>query len=138
MSLILFLAKLTACCLLSHSRDCQQLGTQEGLTYRDIPQTTYTRLIASGAGEKALTPAQARRGGKGKAKAKRDPGCLLPLDDCEALLYGLPAGLRETLLPFQRDGVLYGLRRKGRCLIADEMGTGKVGISSAMVQHDMT
>ena len=94
------------------------------MAFRDIPQTTYTRLIASGAGEKTPTAAQARRGGKGKEK--RAPGTLLPLDDCEAMLYTLPAGLRETLLPFQRDGVLYGLRRKGRCLIADEVGTGKV------------
>lgn len=51
---------------------------------------------------------------------------LEPLDVCQGLMYMLPDGLRETLLPFQRDGVLYGLRRKGRCLIADEMGTGKV------------
>lgn len=50
-----------------------------------------------------------------------------PLEVCEALMYKLPVGLRETLLPFQRDGVMYGLRRRGRCLIADEMGTGKVG-----------
>ncbi|CAN0450894.1 unnamed protein product [Scytosiphon promiscuus] len=44
-------------------------------------------------------------------------------------MYLLPAGLRQTLLPFQRDGVLFGLRRKGRCIIADEMGTGKVWIA---------
>lgn len=105
------------------------LETQEGLAYRDIPQTTYTRLIASGAGEKIPTPSQARRGGKGKAKKDPDD-LLLPLDGCDALLYTLPADLRETLLPFQRDGVLYGLRRKGRCLIADEMGTGKVGTAT--------
>eukprot|EP00752_Nemacystus_decipiens_P010050 g8960.t1 len=103
----------------------KRLLKQANLAYRDIPQTTYSRLIASGAGEKTPTPtpAQAKRGGKGKAK--RAPGSLLPLDVCETLLYTLPAGLRETLLPFQREGVLYGLRRKGRCLIADEMGTGK-------------
>lgn len=97
---------------------------QEGVTYRDIPQTTYTSLISSGAGEATPTPAQAR-GRKGKAE-KDKAGRLEPRDACEAMMYSLPAGLRETLLPFQRDGVLYGLRRRGRCLIADEMGTGKV------------
>lgn len=121
-------------CLLSPSRGCQ-LDAQEGLAYRDIPQTTYNRLIASGAGEKTPNAAQARGGGHGKAK--KDASCLLSLDSCETLLYTLPAGLRETLLPFQRDGVLYGLRRKGRCLIADEMGTGKVGTAMVMLYtHD--
>jgi SWI/SNF-related matrix-associated actin-dependent regulator of chromatin subfamily A-like protein 1 len=33
--------------------------------------------------------------------------------------------LRESLLPFQRDGVLFALRRGGRLLIGDEMGLGK-------------
>jgi len=76
--------------------------------------------------------AKARGKGKGKGKATKDKdgmggaGNLEPLDACEALLYHLPKGLRDTLLPFQREGVLYGLRRGGRCLIADEMGTGKV------------
>jgi hypothetical protein len=37
----------------------------------------------------------------------------------------LPSKLREALVPFQREGVQYALIRKGRCLIADEMGTGK-------------
>lgn len=78
--------------------------------------------MASGAGDKRPTPSQARRK---NGKDKSDPDHLQPLDACEALLYKLPVGLRDTLLPFQRDGVLYGLRRKGRCLIADEMGTGK-------------
>ncbi|CAM9093811.1 unnamed protein product, partial [Hapterophycus canaliculatus] len=101
----------------------RRLLKQEGMTYRDIPQTTYSSLMASGAGDAAPKSTQER--GK-NVRAKKDKvGRLDPLDTCEAMLYSLPAGLRETLLPFQRDGVLYGLRRKGRCLIADEMGTGK-------------
>lgn len=94
------------------------------MAFRDIPQTTYTSLMASGSGDKTPTPAEAR-GKRGRAK-KDSASRLEPLDTCEAMLYSLSTGLRETLLPFQRDGVLYGLRRKGRCLIADEMGTGKV------------
>ncbi len=37
----------------------------------------------------------------------------------------LPRALRAALLPFQLEGVRYGLERSGRCLIADEMGVGK-------------
>jgi SNF2 family DNA or RNA helicase len=33
--------------------------------------------------------------------------------------------LEAALLPFQREGVRFGLERGGRCLIADEMGVGK-------------
>ena len=70
----------------------------------------------------------------GEGKAKPDARPLEPLGACTAMMYMLPAGLRQTLLPFQRDGVLYGLRRKGRCIIADEMGTGKVcGASKSLV-----
>lgn len=103
------------------------------MSYRDIPQTTYSRLMASEAGKKPPAPSQPR---SGKGKATKDAaGHLEPLEACEALLYSLPAGLRETLLPFQRDGVLYGLRRRGRCLIADEMGTGKVRLVCAAVSN---
>ncbi|CAN1151938.1 DNA annealing helicase and endonuclease ZRANB3 [Linum perenne] len=37
----------------------------------------------------------------------------------------LPKKLLDVLLPFQVDGLRFGLRRGGRCLIADEMGLGK-------------
>lgn len=37
----------------------------------------------------------------------------------------LPARLRDALLPYQREGVVFALARGGRCLIADEMGLGK-------------
>ncbi|CAM9678936.1 unnamed protein product, partial [Ectocarpus sp. 12 AP-2014] len=101
----------------------RRLLNQERMSYRDIPQTTYSRLMASEAGKKPPAPSQAR---SGKGRASEDAaGRLEPREACEVLLYTLPVGLRETLLPFQRDGVLYGLRRRGRCLIADEMGTGK-------------
>ncbi|KAK8933688.1 CHD3-type chromatin-remodeling factor PICKLE [Platanthera zijinensis] len=41
------------------------------------------------------------------------------------LLKRLPVSLRDALLPFQLEGVRFGLRRGARCLIADEMGLGK-------------
>ena len=37
----------------------------------------------------------------------------------------LPPKLYKALLPFQKEGVRYGVERGGRCLIADEMGVGK-------------
>ena len=37
----------------------------------------------------------------------------------------LPEKLRNALLPFQRDGVKYGLEKSGCLLIADDMGLGK-------------
>lgn len=46
-------------------------------------------------------------------------------DEVDRLLQKLPRKLKEELLPFQWDGVRFGLRRGGRCLIADEMGVGK-------------
>nr|XP_058909654.1 DNA annealing helicase and endonuclease ZRANB3 isoform X1 [Kogia breviceps] len=37
----------------------------------------------------------------------------------------LPNKLRAKLLPFQKDGITFALRRDGRCMVADEMGLGK-------------
>lgn len=37
----------------------------------------------------------------------------------------MPASLAAALLPFQREGARYAIARRGRCLIADEMGVGK-------------
>ncbi|CAD6227673.1 GSCOCG00001353001-RA-CDS [Cotesia congregata] len=33
--------------------------------------------------------------------------------------------LMETLMPFQREGILFGINKNGRCMIADDMGLGK-------------
>ncbi|KAK7291135.1 hypothetical protein RIF29_06044 [Crotalaria pallida] len=43
----------------------------------------------------------------------------------DELVAKLPRSLLDALLPFQMDGLRFGLRRGGRCLIADEMGLGK-------------
>lgn len=45
--------------------------------------------------------------------------------EVEQLLLKLPPNLSKTLLPFQKEGVKFGLQRGGRCLFADEMGVGK-------------
>jgi SWI/SNF-related matrix-associated actin-dependent regulator 1 of chromatin subfamily A len=45
----------------------------------------------------------------------------------------LPTGILSTLYQFQKDGISFGIQRKGRILLADEMGVGKsiqaIGIS---------
>ncbi|XP_010546167.1 PREDICTED: DNA annealing helicase and endonuclease ZRANB3 isoform X2 [Tarenaya hassleriana] len=48
-----------------------------------------------------------------------------PDEKVEELIGNLPRKLLNSLLPFQLDGLRFGLRRGGRCLIADEMGLGK-------------
>ena len=49
----------------------------------------------------------------------------LPDEKVDELMEKIPRRLLEALLPFQVDGLRFGLRRGGRCLIADEMGLGK-------------
>ena len=39
----------------------------------------------------------------------------------DALFDAIPRELRDTLFPFQRDGVRFALARHGRALIGDEM-----------------
>lgn len=56
---------------------------------------------------------------------------MLPSPAQVGALYALmPAFLERALLPFQREGVRFGLARGGRCLIADEMGV--VGWAAAL------
>ncbi|GFZ03537.1 SNF2 domain-containing protein [Actinidia rufa] len=43
----------------------------------------------------------------------------------DEFLKKLPKTLLDALMPFQLEGVRFGLQRGGRCLIADEMGLGK-------------
>ncbi|XP_073401640.1 DNA annealing helicase and endonuclease ZRANB3 isoform X1 [Dendrobates tinctorius] len=57
--------------------------------------------------------------GKSRIKPKN------PAEDPADKLSDLPEKLRERLLPFQREGVVFALQRQGRCMIADEMGLGK-------------
>lgn len=45
--------------------------------------------------------------------------------EVDELLKKLPQQVKDALLPFQLEGVRFGLRRRGCCLIADEMGLGK-------------
>ncbi|KAK6128150.1 hypothetical protein DH2020_038103 [Rehmannia glutinosa] len=57
----------------------------------------------------------------------------LPDEKVDELIAELPKLLLNSLLPFQLDGVRFGLRRGGSCLIADEMGLGKTLQSSITI-----
>ncbi|KAK6920937.1 HNH endonuclease [Dillenia turbinata] len=46
-------------------------------------------------------------------------------EDVDGLIAKIPTELLYALHPFQLEGVKFGLRRGGRCLIGDEMGLGK-------------
>ncbi|KAL6953470.1 DNA helicase [Sarracenia purpurea var. burkii] len=46
-------------------------------------------------------------------------------EQVDELIRKLPKAMLDAMLPFQLEGVRFGLQRGGRCLIADEMGLGK-------------
>lgn len=46
-------------------------------------------------------------------------------ESVDELISTLPKMLLDYLLPFQLEGVKFGLSRGGHCLIADDMGLGK-------------
>lgn len=57
----------------------------------------------------------------------------------ESCLSAIDAKLYNALMPFQKEGVLFGIRKQGRCLIADEMGLGKTYQALALAdfyKHD--
>ncbi|KAK7104878.1 DNA annealing helicase and endonuclease ZRANB3-like [Littorina saxatilis] len=43
----------------------------------------------------------------------------------EDIMKELPTRLVTRLMPFQREGIIFAVKKEGRCLIADEMGLGK-------------
>ena len=48
---------------------------------------------------------------------------LVPVKDLD--LRRIESSVLDVLMPFQREGVVYALRRSGRILLADDMGLGK-------------
>eukprot|EP00897_Mesotaenium_endlicherianum_P001818 jgi/Mesen1/1664/ME000135S00651 len=90
------------------------LSRAKGVTLTGVPPATLCAL---------------RRWGGGGAHAPTLPPGAAPdswlASFEESLAARLPPKLQSALLPFQREGVRYGVQRQGRCLIADEMGVGK-------------
>lgn len=75
-------------------------------------QHTVTRYLCCTPGAALPTPRDPQQGAA-------------PAAEVAARFAAMPASLRGALMPFQRQGVAYGLARRGRVLIADEMGVGK-------------
>eukprot|EP00850_Spirogloea_muscicola_P005681 SM000026S08930 [mRNA] locus=s26:539501:546330:- [translate_table: standard] len=91
------------------------LRRMPGIRLQEVPRSTVEalkwRLARPQAAAAGWVPL--RRGHLSEAEAQ---ACLRTR---------LPTKLSGALMPFQREGVLFGLRRGGRCLIADDMGVGK-------------
>ncbi|XP_026732874.1 SWI/SNF-related matrix-associated actin-dependent regulator of chromatin subfamily A-like protein 1 [Trichoplusia ni] len=47
----------------------------------------------------------------------------------------IEATLRNKLMPFQEEGVRFGISRRGRCMIADDMGLGKTFQALAIASY---
>ncbi|XP_053610270.1 SWI/SNF-related matrix-associated actin-dependent regulator of chromatin subfamily A-like protein 1 [Plodia interpunctella] len=47
----------------------------------------------------------------------------------------IEATLRHKLMPFQEEGVRFGISRRGRCMIADDMGLGKTFQALAIASY---
>ena len=50
---------------------------------------------------------------------------ILSKAETDARLESMPASLARALLPFQTEGVRFGIQHGARMLLADEMGVGK-------------
>lgn len=91
------------------AQDAWMWGAAPGM---QLPPTPPARVVSR-------TPQWAR------AALEALPSRLASDQQVDAAFARVPPALRARLLSFQRDGVRFGLRRHGRCLIADDMGVGK-------------
>ncbi|CAK1555561.1 unnamed protein product [Leptosia nina] len=57
------------------------------------------------------------------------------LDPNSIDLSPIEATLRNKLMPFQEEGVRFGISRRGRCMIADDMGLGKTFQALAIASY---
>ncbi|XP_068141566.1 SWI/SNF-related matrix-associated actin-dependent regulator of chromatin subfamily A-like protein 1 [Drosophila tropicalis] len=58
-----------------------------------------------------------------------------PVDPEWSVLASLEPSLNEKLMPFQREGVCFGIAQKGRLMICDEMGLGKTYQALAIADY---
>ncbi|XP_057731223.1 uncharacterized protein LOC130946479 [Arachis stenosperma] len=93
--------------------NCLKVASHQIADVEDIPWNTLkaveSMMLASGGGG-TWTPTRPEH---------------LTDEQVEDLIAKLPRSLVDALMPFQLDGIRFGLRRGGRCLIADDMGLGK-------------
>lgn len=58
-------------------------------------------------------------------RALTEPKVLASDEEVDDVMRKIPTRLKRALFPFQEAGVRFGLKRRGRCLIGDQMGVGK-------------
>ena len=58
-------------------------------------------------------------------RALTAPKVLASDEEVDDVMRKIPERLKRALFPFQEAGVRFGLKRRGRCLIGDQMGVGK-------------
>ncbi|XP_026321507.1 SWI/SNF-related matrix-associated actin-dependent regulator of chromatin subfamily A-like protein 1 isoform X2 [Hyposmocoma kahamanoa] len=61
--------------------------------------------------------------------------CEHTMDPNSIDLSPIESTLRNKLMPFQEDGVRFGIARRGRCMIADDMGLGKTFQALAIASY---
>ena len=111
------------------NKGCQNIADIGGVSRSkysvEFPMSEYERIV------KSLTIAKFMR--KSACVPPRTKQCFMgnikhtraSEDEVKMRFDSIPAAFRSALLPFQVEGVNFALERKGRCLIADEMGVGK-------------
>ncbi|XP_025835934.1 SWI/SNF-related matrix-associated actin-dependent regulator of chromatin subfamily A-like protein 1 [Agrilus planipennis] len=57
------------------------------------------------------------------------------LDNSKIDLSKIDSKLQNALMPFQKEGVYFGIDKNGRCLIADDMGLGKTFQALAIADY---
>lgn len=93
-----------------------------------LPIAAYKSLLlsVSKVGIELVTPGEPllRMYGLSKGPSVYQPNPNLDTLD-EDLIERLPPKLHQSLMPFQVNGILFGIQQEGRVLIGDEMGLGK-------------
>ena len=106
------------------------------LSFKGIPEAIVA-VVRQGVGRSAGAAGGVPVSGDGKGTAEAR-NSTATTSAAASLLNSLPVHIRDSLLPFQREGVLFGLSRHGRVLIGDEMGLGKTIQAIAIAAAYMT
>ncbi|XP_018561828.1 SWI/SNF-related matrix-associated actin-dependent regulator of chromatin subfamily A-like protein 1 [Anoplophora glabripennis] len=133
------------CALTSQDRFCVELTgfSNEALQiFKTIPSRSYdpkTRNWSFHIKDYEMLISKLRTL-QAKLNVEKIPGFVLncirvPQDEVIIDYTKLDPALSSTLLPFQLEGLSFGIDKKGRCLIADDMGLGKTFQALAIANY---
>ena len=104
-----------------HIQEVLEKTKKPHITVKPIPRPVLSTLLPS-----IFPPQSTKRGRKKSKSAPETPIQRPPSPREEAMdLSLLPPHFLPKLLPFQLQGIAYGIKRKARMLLGDEMGLGK-------------